>query len=393
MLDVDVDVIMEDLDDVAGFLHEQRALGAARWAKSFGQPSLMLLNHELVRAAFFDEATLPAAEFYANTVTDVMGNNIQTMRGEAHRVNRALISPAFRPSVVTDLVEPLLTPVADELIDAFIDRGHADLVAEYTRRYPFMVITRLLGLPPGDEDQVRTWALALLDIQNNYEFAKQCSADFRAYAQPMIDRRRTDPEGDLISTLATTEVEGQRLSDDEIFSFLLLLFPAGADTTYLGLGNALYHLLRDDEQMAILRSDPAEHAAWAAEEAIRLDPPVAWILRIAPTDLDWRGISIPAHTPILLGLMAANRDPAVFPDPDRFDITRRPTGVMTFGYGVHFCPGAALARAEMATSLRILLDRLPNLRLADDAQGVRITGTIHHLLRGPNRLPVTFDAA
>ncbi|HQV58447.1 MAG TPA: hypothetical protein PKV27_10570, partial [Ilumatobacteraceae bacterium] len=236
MLDVDVDVIMEDLDDVAGFLHEQRALGAARWAKSFGQPSLMLLNHELVRAAFFDEATLPAAEFYANTVTDVMGNNIQTMRGEAHRVNRALISPAFRPSVVTDLVEPLLTPIAHELIDAFIDRGHADLVAEYTRRYPFMVITRLLGLPPGDEDQVRTWALALLDIQNNYEFAKQCSADFRAYAQPMIDRRRTDPEGDLISTLATTEVEGQRLSDDEIFSFLLLLFPAGADTTYLGLG-------------------------------------------------------------------------------------------------------------------------------------------------------------
>jgi cytochrome P450 len=143
--------------------------------------------------------------------------------------------------------------------------------------------------------------------------------------------------------------------------------------------------------MAIVLEDPAEHCRWAGEEGIRLNPPTAWIPRINPRDVVWHDIPIPAGAPLFFGVMAANRDPAVFPDPDRFDVRRRPGTVMTFGFGLHFCLGAALARAELDVALRVILERLPNLRLVAD-DDVRITGTIHHLLRGPNRLPVTFDA-
>lgn len=389
-LDADIDVILDDLPDVAATLHELRARKPALWAKGFGQPTLLLLTHELVNAAFRDEDALPSAAFYENVVTDVMGRNIQCMRGEEHRINRALVSPAFRQRLMPGLVPPLLEPVAHELIDRFVHTGRADLVADFTSRYPFIVICRLLGLPATSEADIKRWALGMLDIQNNHGHALQCSREFMEYVQPILDQRRVDPGEDLISTLATTEVEGQRLTDEEIFNFLRLLFPAGADTTYLGLGNTLHALLTDPQQMQFVLSDPAENCRPAAEEGIRLNPPTAWIIRVAPQDMVWHDIAIPAGASIALGVMAANRDPAVFPDPDKFDVRRKPVNVMTFGFGVHFCLGAALARAELDVALRIILERLPNLQLVDD-DGVRITGTIHHLLRGPNRLPVTFD--
>lgn len=388
-LDTQVDVILDDLPDVAASLHEMRAHKPASWAKGFGQPALLLLSHELVSAAFKDEETFPSAEFYGKVVTDVLGRNLQCMYGNEHRLNRALVSPAFRQRLMPTLVPPLLEPVAHELIDRFVHTGRADLVADFTSRYPFIVITRLLGLPRTSEDDIKRWALGMLDIQNSHANAMQCSQEFMAFVQPILEQRRTDPGDDLISTLATTEVEGQRLSDEEIFNFLRLLFPAGADTTYLGLGSTLHSLLTHPDQMAKVLADPDGMCRWAGEEGVRLNPPTAWIPRINPRDVVWHGIPIPAGAPMFLGVMAANRDPAVYPDPDRFDVDRRPTSVMTFGLGLHFCLGAALARAELDIALRVILQRLPGLRLVDDPD-VRITGTIHHLLRGPNRLPVTF---
>jgi cytochrome P450 len=388
---VDVDVILDDLPDVAGMQHRLRERGPAVWAKAFGMPSLLLLSHELVHDAFRDEDTFPSADFYANTVTEVMGRTMQCMRGEEHRLNRALASPAFRQRVMPLVVPPLLEPVANELIDRFVDRGEADLVADVTSRYPFIVITRLLGLPQHSETEIRRWALGMLDVQNSRDDALECARQFTEFVTPILHDRRREPGDDLISTLATAEVEGQRLTDEEIFAFLKLLFPAGADTTYLGLGSTLHALLTNPDQMAIVRSDPAEHARWAAEEAIRLDPPTAWIPRLALRDTEWHGLSIPAGSSLMLGVMAANRDPAVYPDPDRFDVLRRPSGVMTFGFGTHFCLGAHLARAEMQTALQVILERLPDMELVDDG-GIRITGTIHHLLRGPNRLPVRFGS-
>ena len=388
-LDFERDVLLEEVPDLAGTLAELRAQRPWAWGMAFGAPTLLLLGHDLVQAAFMAEDTFPAAEFYGQTVTDVLGRNLQCLQGDEHRRNRALVSPAFRQRLMPGLVQPLLEPVAHELIDRFVDRGEADLVADFTSRYPFIVITRLLGLPRHSEEEIRRWAITMLDIQQAGDAALKASHEFMAYVDPILQQRRTDPGDDLLSTLATTEVEGERLTDEEIFNFLKLLFPAGADTTYLGLGSTLWHLLTNPAELDVVLADPAEECRWAAEEAIRLDPPTAWIPRINPRDLVWHGIEIPAHAGLLLGVMAANRDPAVFPDPDRFDVTRHPTSVMTFGFGVHFCLGAHLARAEIDVALRVILERLPNLRLRE-TDGVRITGTIHHLLRGPNRLPVAF---
>jgi cytochrome P450 len=388
-LDTEIDVILDDLPDVAGTLHELRDRKPAMWGRGFGQPALLLLSHELVNAAFKDEDVFPSAEFYGNTVTDVLGRNLQCMYGDEHRVNRALVSPAFRQRLMPEIIPPLLEPVAHELIDRFEGSGEADLVADFTSRYPFIVITRLLGLPRHSEADIKRWAMGMLDIQNRYDNALECSRAFMDFVDPILRERRENPGDDLISTLATAEEDGRRLTDEEIYNFLRLLFPAGADTTYLGLGSTLYSLLTNPDQLGYVREDLGERCRWAGEEAIRLDPPTAWIPRINPRDVVWHGIEIPAGAPMFLGVMAANRDPAVFPDPDRFDVARHPTSVMTFGFGVHFCLGAHLARAEIDVALRVILERLPNLRLRE-TEGVRITGTIHHLLRGPNRLPVAF---
>src|SRR5690606_11044029 len=126
---------------------------------------------------------------------------------------------AFRQRLMPGLVPPLLEPVAHELIDRFVHTGRADLVADFTSRYPFIVICRLLGLPATSEADIKRWALGMLDIQNNSGHALQCSREFMEFVQPILDQRRSDPGEDLISTLATTEVEGQRLTDEEIFNF------------------------------------------------------------------------------------------------------------------------------------------------------------------------------
>jgi cytochrome P450 len=389
VLDTEIDVLLDDLPDVAGTLRELRAERGWVWGRAFGEPALLLLSHELVQAGFLAEDVFPAADFYADVVTDVLGRNLQCMRGEEHKRNRALVSPAFRQRLMPGLVEPLLGPVAHELIDRFEASGEADLVADFTKRYPFIVINRLLGLPVHSEDEVRRWALTMLDIQQEHQAAMKASHEFMAFVDPFLQQRRTDPGDDLLSTLATTEVEGERLTDEEIFNFLRLLFPAGADTTYLGLGNTLHSLLTNPEQLAIVQSDLAEHARWAAEEGIRLDPPTAWIPRRSPADVTWHGIDVPAGTSVMFGVMSANRDPLVYEDPDEFRVERRPGLVTTFGFGTHFCLGAHLARAELDTALQVLLSRLPGLRLRT-TDGVRITGTIHHLLRGPTSLPVAF---
>jgi cytochrome P450 len=391
-LDEETDYAVDDLPDLVERLARLRSTRPAAWVRAFGEPALMFTSYELVNAALRDEETFPSAAFYADLVTEVLGRNLQCMEGNEHRLNRALVSPAFRQRLMPGLVAPLLEPVAHELIDRFEPRGKADLVADFTRKYPFIIITRLLGLPPTAEEDVERWALGMLDIQQNYAHAVECSREFMAFVEPILERRRSDPGDDLVSTLATTEVEGSRLTNDEIFNFLRLLFPAGADTTYLGLGSTLFALLSDPEQLDLVRADPATQCRWAAEEGVRWQPPTGLLPRRNPTDTVWHGIPIPGGTPLIFGLLSANRDPAVFADPDHFDVARRTTTTLTFGLGAHFCLGAHLARAEMEVALRALITRLPRLRFdEDELDGVRIMKTYVQFLRGPNRLPVRFD--
>ena len=389
-LDDDYDYMLAEPPDLLERLRRLRETKPAAWVKTFGQPTVMFTSYALVDAAFRDEETFPSSAFYGRTVTEVLGRNMQCMEGEEHRRHRALVSPFFRAKNMNAVVASLLEPVAHELIDRFEARGEADLVAEFTKLYPVKIILRLLGLPQTADEDVARWAIGMLDIQNHFDHALRCSKEFMAFVQPILAERRVSPGDDLLSSLATEEFEGERLSDEAIFNFLRLLFPAGADTTYLGLGSAIFALLTHPEELARVRGDLAGECRWAAEEALRWSPPVALQLRANPRDVVWNGTAIPGGTPLIFATLAANRDPEEFPDPDRFDVARRPKAICTFGRGPHFCLGAHLARAEMDYALRVLLERLPRLRLVPDS-GAKITASIIPVLRGPNRLPVRFD--
>jgi cytochrome P450 len=314
-----------------------------------------------------------------------MGKTIQCMGGAEHRRNRGLVSIGFRPRIMRGFVESFLTPVAHKLVDAFADRGEADLVAEYTTRYAFTVIARLLDLPPTDERDLKRWGDGLIDFPWNPDAAQAASREFTAYLKPIIDARRVSPGEDLLSQLATAEVEGERLSDEEIFSFARLLFPAGADTTYRGLGSMLFAVLTHPEVHSALRADPGLIPA-VVQEALRWEAPTAILPRFAPTAVQFAGVDIPGGSEVLFGITSGNRDAAVFPEPDRFDPGRDAKQFLSFGYGLHFCLGSHLARREMEVSLGVLLERLDALRLAEP-ESVAISGTV---LRGPVRLPVRF---
>jgi cytochrome P450 len=388
-LDVDdVDFGLDDLVDLPERLAAMRAERPASWVKYFGQPALHLTTHELVAAAFKEErGAIPGHEIYRATQMPVLGKTVQSVTGEEHRVARALQMPFFRQRLMPGLVQPMFEPIANELIDRFADRGEAELVSEFTKQYPMKIIMRLLDL---DETAGIDFArLAWEMIQFNYDrqLAVNAVAEFDTYLQPVLEERRRKPGDDLISALAMAEVDGERMTDADILAFARLMFPAASDTTFLGLGNVLTALLCDGDAMARSVGRPDDEARWIVEEGLRWNPSVSELPRLVVEDVDWRGLHIPAGTWVVLSILGANRDPAVFRDPDHFDVGRRPQNAMTFGLAAHHCLGIHLARAEMATGLRVLLDRLPNLRMQEGEPLPVVHGTI---FRGPERLPVRF---
>jgi cytochrome P450 len=250
------------------------------------------------------------------------------------------------------------------------------------------VIMRLLDLEASAGVDWAQMAWDMIQVAYDPDVAYAAIAEFDHHVGPIIEERRRHPGSDLISALVTAEVDGERMSDDAVFSFVRLMFPAGSDTTLLGLGNVLLALLTHPEAMAQILSDPEGEARWAIEEGLRLQPSVAHLpRRTGPDDVDWHGIAVPGGSMVLLSVLAANRDPAMFADPDRFDVKRHPEGVMTWGFAAHHCLGMHFALAEMDYALRALLERLPNLRLAEGEPVPTVHGA---LLRGPDRLAVTF---
>ncbi|MCE2390898.1 MAG: cytochrome P450 [Proteobacteria bacterium] len=384
----EIDFATDDVPNLHRILADLRARHRVAPVVYHGKLAWLVTRHRDLHAAFADDEALPSAAAYLRHSGPVMGKTIQCMGGDEHRRNRALVSHAFRPRRMQAFVESFLTPVAHGLIDEFAGRGHAELVAEYTTRYAFTVISRLLDFPPTAEDDLRRWGDGLLEFPWDPEGALKASQEFTAYLEPLVEERRSNPGDDLISSLASAEVDGERLTDEEIFSFLRLLFPAGADTTYRGLGSMLFAVLTHPEVYAELCRDPAA-VPDVVQESLRWEPPTALLPRFAPKDLNWAGIEIPGGSEVIFGITSANRDLEVFEHPDRFDPGRRSRDSLHFGHGLHFCLGSHLARREMEVSLKALVERLPELRLTDP-ESVRISGTV---LRGPESLPVGFSPA
>jgi len=342
----------------------------------------------------FDEAVqvLRDNETFSSTVYEgimgaVMGRTILQMDEPEHRVHRALVSPTFRSKVLERWEGDLVQRVVNELIDGFASRGSADLVQELTFNFPVQVIAQILGLPRADFPRFQRWAIAITSVASNWDRGVEASCALRDYFAAVLDERRRHPADDLISELSTIEVEGRRLDDEEIYSFLRLLLPAGVETTYRASGNLLYGLLTNPDQLQAVQDDRALVPV-AFEESIRWEPPVTVILRRALRDTEIGGVAVEEGADVALLLGAANRDERKYEHPDRFDLFRHSRQSVGFGFGVHVCLGMHLARMEVRVALNTLLDRLADLRLdAAPDQDLHIKGMA---FRSPIALPVAF---
>jgi cytochrome P450 len=298
-----------------------------------------------------------------------------------------LVSKAFSQKALARWEDELVSKVGNELIDSFADRGSADLVKEFTFPYPTQIIAGLLGLPREDYPQFQRWSISLLSFTINPERGKAASETLAEYFAPILAARREEPRDDLISGLAAAEIDGEQLSDEEIFSFLRLLLPAGVETTYRSLGNLLFALLSDPEQLEAVRADRSL-LPQAIEEGVRWEPPLIMITRVATRETELGGVKIPAGCSVMPVLGAANRQDERYTDPNHFDIFREVKPNIGWGHGVHVCLGMHLARLEMRVALNLLFDRLPNLRLDPAADDPHIRG---QAFRSPTSLPILFD--
>ena len=327
-----------------------------------------------------------SSSIYDQIMGPVMGRTLLELEGAEHRASRALVSPSFRTALLerwrTDLVEV----VVHELIDRFAPRGRAELSREFTFAFPVQVIARIMGLPRQDYLRFQRLSIELLNVVYDWDRGIAASVSLKSYLTEILAERRRNPQDDLISMLAESEIDGARLTDDEIFAFLLLILPAGVETTYRASGNLLVALLTEPPLLDALRAD-RDLLRGAFEEALRWEPPITTVVRRAVRDCELGGVAIPAGTNVSVSVSAANRDPTRYPDPDRFDPTRRNIAHLTFGGGPHLCLGMHLARMEGTVAIDALLDRLPDLRLDPSAPAPNVVGVA---FRSPASLPVEF---
>jgi cytochrome P450 len=381
----DHDWASQTLADLHGAMAALREQGRFFAINRKGAKALLVTRFDDVIAGFGDEAAMPCLAGARLFAEPAQGRSLFSMTGEEHRVHRALVASAFTPAALERYERDFMRADAEAMLDglgpALAGGDPVDLVPHFTEPYGQSVIVRILGMPMEDAGTLTRWAHDLVASDWALEKAMAASREFEAYALPVIRRRRAEPGADLISRLATAEVEGQRLADIDIVSFLRILFPAGADTTFRQLGNVLAILLA---RPGLWRQVLADRSLvpLVIEEALRWEPALAVYPRLVPQDVVWRGAFIPAGTFVLLGVASANRDPRQFTDPDGFDPQRRARRIASFGSGIHFCIGAVLARREMIVALNALLDLYPDLELAE---APRIVGPV---MRGPEKLLV-----
>lgn len=349
-------------------------------------PHATVLGYDAVMAVYGDPATY-SSTIYERNLGVGFGRSISLMDAPEHARYRRIFQKAFLPNIVSTWGESLVTPVIHDLMGRFIDRGHVDLVREFTALYPFHIIYRQLALPQDDIAVFHKLAVALTCTATGVAHAMEANGKLGAYYEALTELRSAQPGDDLVSLLATAEVDGERLPKEIIVSFLRQLMNAAGDTTYRATSCLLFGLLNHPDQLGAVRRDRSLVPA-AVEEALRWECPVLVGSRITTRDVTLGGVDLPAGTALDVANGSANRDETRFPDPDRFDLFR-PAGArhLGFAYGPHVCIGQHLARVEMTRALDAVLDRLPNLRLDPDRPAPEIRGI---MMRVPAELPVRF---
>jgi cytochrome P450 len=343
-----------------------------------------LFDFESVFTAFRED-TVFASEMYNQTIGLVFGPTILGMAGKQHHDHRSLVSKAFKQSALALWEPEVIDPICDQLVDEFKNDGEVDLVKAVTFEFPTRVTARLLGLPQEDLEMFRRLSLNLISITEDIEAGLNASVELGTYFQEQVDQRRSKITNDVIGDLVGAEIDGEKLTDEAIISFLRLLLPAGLETTYRSSSNLLQLLLTHPDQLAALQQDRALIPA-AIEEGIRYETPLVLVTRNTTRDVDMHGKTIPKGAQVNLCMGAANRDDKRWENPDVFDIHRPRRAHISFAGGIHSCLGMHLARVETKAMLTSLLDRVTDLQLVED-DDTKIVGMP---FRSPKHLPVTF---
>jgi cytochrome P450 len=313
-----------------------------------------------------------------------------------HTHLRALVSKAFNPQVVANLA-PRIRDVSRELLDRTIERGLMDLAADFAAPLPMMVIAEMMGVSSKDWPQFKRWGDAILGLAHSVagtdeggwavnEFTAT-TVEMDAYLTDLVSERKAAPRDDLLTRLIHAEIDGERLTHEEILGFFQLLLVAGSETTANLIGNAILCFMDNPAELARLEAKP-ELLHSAIEEVLRYRSPVQATFRMTNRDIPMHGQVIPAGQLVLPMIGSANRDPSHFPDADRFDIGREPNGHIAFGQGIHFCLGASLSRLEGRIALSHFLERVKRFEPAS-AEPWQPRKPFH--VHGPSSLPIRFQ--
>ncbi len=330
---------------------------------------------------------------FLRKILPYLASNLQGMDPPGHTRQRTLMVKTFTPRMIESF-RPTIQKLVDDLIDQHVEQGHMDLMADLAYPLPSNVILDLLSIPREGRPYIKASSEAINEFVGTLLFSGPTVwerlagvfAEVNTYLKGLMAERRAHPGDDLLTKMVLAEEHGDMLSEEEIVIATNFLLFAGHETTANLIAVGMYHLLQNPEQLAQLCADPTKMPS-AVEELLRYVSPVHTLSRIAVQDVTIRGVEIPAQSQVTVFLGSANRDADKFPDPETLDINRTPTRTLGFGYGIHFCLGAALARIESQIAFETILRRLPNLSLTDETPVFRP----NYWLRGLLSLPVKFD--
>jgi len=342
-------------------------------------PIWQIFRYEDVQTVLTDYNRFSSEETFGGSI---LSNTLITTDPPDHRKLRNLVNQAFTPRAVARLSDRVVQ-ITQKLLDEVKASGKMDIVSDIAFPLPAKIIAELLGVPDEDWDIFKRWASA---GGENSGPPTDFRREMNTYFLHLLEERRKNPREDLLTSLSKAEIDGERLSDQELVSFCFLLLAAGQETTKNLIANAILTFTDHPESLARLQNEPALMPT-AIEEILRYLPPVWFLFRRTKEDVELAGQHIPANQMILPWIASANRDAAQFPEPNQFNIQREPNRHLAFGHGIHFCVGAPLARLEAKVALPMILNQLKDLKRVKDVPVHINTGIVFVI----NNLPVTFQ--
>jgi len=327
-------------------------------------------------------------------IAQLMVKQMLFMDPPAHTRLRSLASQAFGPARVA-VLRSHIREIVNRLLDAVQSKGELDIIQDLAEPLPAIVTAEMLGVPLGDRFQLKAWSADFAEMLGNFQHNPEHAPrmlravqDMTAYFRDSIRRQKDHPQEGLVHSLMTAEVDGDRLTEEEVVANSIVTMVGGQETTTNLIGNGVLTLVRNPGEMKRLREDSSLIPS-AVEEMLRYESPSQHTGRLVPQDVELGGKSMQKGQAVMAVMAAANRDPERFPDPDRFDVTRNDNRHLAFGYAAHFCFGAALARVEAQEAFEAIIRRLPDLEL----QPGRLHWRNNLGLRGLTALPVKFQSS